>query len=402
MFSVIARKKIYLCRQTTSKIKQLLFFKRFQSETKFSNLDVLVTPLRCYQESFLHTKAITTTADAQTNTSVSKSVHQKKKPKSTTKNHVKKQYIELNKKIANANSCNEILNLIEHSLDKNAGGGLLNHVCFSTSFNRLARYSSRNAIDRNNLIRDKRFSLLFAGLAEALVSENKHQEDSNLHFDSQALANIGWAIAKLGITAPTSQLPNLQSYELHNKDGDDRDISGLMAPSEKTLLASARDIRSNLVHDTSRLDYMKKSSRDKQTTLIPESELTVLASQILDFIGILVTTKIEAAIAGDFANAIDMMNLQHCANLFWAFATAGRADPKVFELVAMLMIDRLHELQDSGPIEGLKPQVTSNTLWAVSVIKFLKKFNFCLVTQSVFCSLITISNVLITRWHLQI
>jgi hypothetical protein len=69
---------VNLCWQTTSKIKRLLFFKKFQNETKFQILDVVGTHLGCYHETFLHTKLITTSANKQTNTSVSKSEHQKK------------------------------------------------------------------------------------------------------------------------------------------------------------------------------------------------------------------------------------------------------------------------------------------------------------------------------------
>ena len=69
--------------------------------------------------------------------------------------------------------------LVEHSLDKYAGGGLSDHVCFSTSVNRLTRHLSRNKSERSNVIHDKRFSLLFASLAEALVSEYKLKDDSN-------------------------------------------------------------------------------------------------------------------------------------------------------------------------------------------------------------------------------
>jgi hypothetical protein len=368
MFSVIVRKNVNLCRQTTSKIK-ILLFKRFQNETKFSNLDVVAAHLGWYQQSFLNTKLITTSTDAQTHTSVSKRVLQKMKPKSTTNFYAMSQNIALNKKIAHTDSCNEILNLIEHGLDKNAGGGLLNDVGFSTSFNRLARYSSRNAIDKNNLIRDKRFSLLLATLAEALVSANNLQENSNIHFGLRELANIGWAIAKLGITIPVSQLPILQSYELHNKDGDDRDISCLMAPSEKTLLASARDIRSKYLHNTRTI---QTSSGDKQTNPIHEYELIVFSSQILDFIGCIVATKIEAAMVGDFATANANMELHTCANLYWAWATAGRADPKLFELVALVMSDRIHDLLDSGSIEKLYPQSFSNSIWGVSFKNTIK------------------------------
>jgi hypothetical protein len=312
----------------------------------------------------------------------------KNKQKYTTNYHAIKQYIELNKKITNADSCNEILSLIELSLDKYAGGGLLNDVCFATSVNCLARHLARNTKEYNNVICDKRFSLLFATLAEALVSENKLQEVSNIYFGSRALANIGWAIAKLGITTPLSQLPIQQSYEVHNKDGDNSDISGVMAASEKRILFYARDIRSKFGHNTRNFDSIQKSSRDKQSNQIPEMELSVLASQILDFIGIKVLTSIEAAMAGDFANADDVMNLQGSANFLWAFATAGRADPKVFESVTLLMKKQVHDRLDSGSNEGLKPQHMSNTLWAVSFIKFFKRiFLFCLVTHCIFVPL---------------
>jgi hypothetical protein len=383
MFSVIARKNVNRCRQiTTSKVDNLLFFKRFQNEIKYCTLNVVwMQSSRCYHKSILHNKSKTTN-DYKYRRSTDKftNVQQPKNNKQKFSTNKDPSIIKLGKKIANASNCNEILYLIEHSLDKYAGGGRLDHVSFSTSVNRLARHLSKNKSEQSIVIRDdKRFSLLFASLAEALVSEyNKLNDDSSIHFDSQALANIGWAIAKLSITIPVSQLPILQSYELQNEN-DNGGLSSVVG----SLLSSAGNLRSKFSdNNTTQFDPIQTSSRNKQSNQKIESELTVLASQILDFIGIVVSRKINAVIAREVTIVDDMMNLQECANLLWAWATAGRADPKVFESVSLLMIDQVHELLETGSIERLQPQNMSNTLWAVSFHKFVFKtviFIFCFV-----------------------
>jgi hypothetical protein len=287
--------------------------------------------------------------------------------------------VQLNKKIANANNCNEILNLIEHTLDKNGGGGLLNHISFSTIVNRLARYISRNKLERRIVFTDERFSLLFASLAEALVSsvikniymqQQQHDDVVVINFDSQALTNIGWAIAKIGISVPISKLPSLRAAYGQNDDeyNNNSNISVIMSASAETIVASARNLRAAVSHNnTTNSDTIQLSIKDEQKNRSSVSELNVLTSQILDYIGIVVTTNIDTEIAGDDIRSDAMINLHGCGILLWSWAITGRADTNVFESVTLLMTNRAHTLLESNSINMLEPQAMSNALWAVRI-----------------------------------
>jgi hypothetical protein len=282
---------------------------------------------------------------------VQQSVDQK--PKIKYKSH---QYIQLNKKISNAANCEEIFNLVEFSLTKTAGGGELNDVNFSTIASRLARHMPPNGKERDAIINDQLFSLLFASLAEALVSEalykKGNKKDLVISFGSRQLANIGWTIAKLGISAPFLEVPILQSTIDFDNKNNSNDFN---AP--QVILASSLRLRTIIDCNGSQW----------------QTELSVLTSQLLDYIGNLILADIrDLKMIGNkhslnnlYLGKRGILNLQDCSNLLWAWATAGRANPEVFETVTEFMVQQGQQLLQSRSTDILNPQDFSNALWAV-------------------------------------
>jgi hypothetical protein len=273
------------------------------------------------------------------------------------------QYIQLNKKIANSTSCKEIFNLIEHSLTLTAGNGVLNDVNFATIVNRLAHHVLRNGNERNIIINDRQFALLFATLAEAMVSKALYKASNDkelvIDFYARQLENIGWSIAKLGVTAPFSEVPMLQSSINYNKENTTIDVDAPQA-----ILTTALRLRKNIDCNGSQW----------------QPELSELTSQLLDYIGSLMSTEINTLImvANDRnsynldtlnVGQMDLKKIQGCTNLLWAWATAGRAIPEVFEIFAQYMVQRGQIVLQTGSNDTLKPQEWTNAVWAVCIIK---------------------------------
>jgi hypothetical protein len=327
---------------------------------------------------------------------VQQSVDQKPKIKSKSSH----QYIPLNKKISNAVNCKDIFNLVEYSLTKTAGGGDLNDVSFSTSVHRLARHMPPNGKERDEITNDKVFSLLFASLAEALVSEalykKGNKKDLVISFGSRQLANIGWAIAKLGISTTFLEVPILQSTMDYDNKNNSNEIN---AP--QVILASSLRLRT----------IIDCNGSQRQT------ELSVLTSQLLDYIGNLVLADIrdlemngnkhrgnKRRVNNIYGGHRGILTIQGYSNLLWAWATAGRANPEVFETVTQFMVQHGQLLLQSRSTDILKPQEWTNALWAVSNsklwIRFFKQLYYK-ITHSCFRFLI-ISVMITTSWQQQI
>jgi hypothetical protein len=214
----------------------------------------------------------------------------------------------------------------------------------------------RNGKERDAIINDQVFSLLFASLAEAIVSEALYKKgntkDLVISFGSRELANIGWAITKLGISTPFSEMPILQStIDFDNKNNSNE----INAP--QVILASSLRLRTNIDCNGSQW----------------QTELSVLTSQLLDYIGNLILADMrDLEMNGNKHSVKDLnigqrgiLKIQECSNLLWAWATARRANPEVFEAVTLFMVQHGQQLLQSRSTDILKPQAWTNALWAV-------------------------------------
>ena len=253
----------------------------------------------------------------------------------------------LNNQIVQCETASEIFQVLQKSkgLTKKAGGNILNQVNFSTSLHRLARHSvnnnnsssnnsqqqkSQQPQERSFILRDPRFALLVAGLAEAFLE---------MEFSTREVSNVGWALAKLKIVPPQSA--QARQYPSENHD------SGSL-----TTLESVASLVRQQVLDAAQ--QQKQNGEPLQPTWIPT--VSKLAGMILDLIG---DQFVNKKTNSKRKVKKEDVRLQEYANLLWAWATADRADAAVFAHMIRSMMERKFD-----SIDELRPQEWSNSIWA--------------------------------------
>jgi len=273
----------------------------------------------------------------------------------------------LNQKITKCETAVELLQVLQsetssQAFTKQAGGGVLNSVNFSTAMHRLARHSlqqtpqqqsqqqanrkrSQAPAQRATILTDPRFALFLAGLAEALAQDIADETTSSTMFRSRELSNIVWAIAKLKIAPPLKTLSLL--------DGD----------YHESLLSKAKDVREQVLQAVQEQKRSKLSAAETAATWIPD--LSQLSGFILDAVSHVVHTECER-------NNEDHQSLKHSvnrprsrgpfqmqeyANLLWGWATAGRLETIVALSVSSSLINRQRILlQESSTSSNALPE----------------------------------------------
>lgn len=215
-----------------------------------------------------------------------------------------------------------------------AAGGTMNTVNFSTSIHRLARHSTQDRTARATTLQDPRTALLLAGLAEAL------DDPVTFKFGTREWSNIGWALAKLRLSPP-AQAMSLSSSGSEN--GTSQLTTSAVAVRKAVMQAAA-----------TRRETGQAASA---ATWIPA--LSQTAGVILDHIRCQVLEQEMAE------GPKKPFRMQEYANLLWAWATAGRADPIVFGTVIRSLMKQQRLIfespdDDSEPF----PQEWSNSVWA--------------------------------------
>ncbi|KAL7555974.1 hypothetical protein ACA910_003238 [Epithemia clementina (nom. ined.)] len=219
-------------------------------------------------------------------------------------------------------------------------------VNFSTAFHRLARHSLQpNA--RAPLLKDPRFALLVAALAESMIpsSVSETGEPRRVQFKSRELSNTAWGLAKLRVVPPASALP-LQTSE---------------ADTAKAMADIALEIR-KLILESAKARQTNKDVQDSSSTpWVPL--VSKLSGMILDYVRFQAPRTITSQAPGE--NSQNGFQQQEVANLLWAWATSGRGEEAVFgELIALLIENQKKQHEITG--EGLTPQEWSNSIWATA------------------------------------
>jgi hypothetical protein len=292
-----------------------------------------------------------TSTDGKQQTSINPNNRQRNDACNKNQKH---QTIALNKRIAKATDCEEVLSLIQNDVKILAGGDICDGVTISTSIHRLAKFSLR---DKHSVVDDHRFVLLLASLAEALVSTSPNKE-----FDFRGMSNVAWGIAKLGISQSASLFPLADS---DFSDGND------VKSFETSMLSAATNLR-NLVSE-SKLEHpslaleMKSAPNTFETTNHRRLALSRLAAQILDYVGIMILFK-------EGSDKEIASTTQAYSNLLWALTTANRVNPLVYGVVVREMIKVQQFLIEKGSDGNcsnvIDPQHWSNAIWVVSVFRF--------------------------------
>ena len=212
-----------------------------------------------------------------------------------------------------------VLQQIPQALTKPAGGGALNNINFSTAFHRLARHSLQdNGTPRAAILADPRFALLVAALAEYIDS-------GDVRLKPRELSNISWALTKLRVVPPATAVPL----------------------SEDPPLGSAAAAIRQKVLETAQARRAGKPSEGP--TWIPE--LSKLSAYLLDHFRLSIPERLEAT-------GVEFQQ-QEISNLLWSFATSGRHEEGVFEL----LVQQLIQQQES---RERRPQEWSNTMWSLA------------------------------------
>jgi len=221
----------------------------------------------------------------------------------------------------------------KRALTSRAGSGVLNSVNFSTAFHRIARHvnnlqSDDPKNDRATVLRDPRFALLVCSAAEAML------EDS---FGAREVSNIAWAIAKLKVTPPQNVMPLILSNNLEERLAEKSD------QIRDLIIEVAKNRRNN-------------GGDSNPTPWIPP--LAELSALMLD--------TISYRVIGVNPNAF---RLQEWANLLWALATTGRANPEVVDFILKSLVkgqDIDINNNSERNRESHRPQEWSNSLWALA------------------------------------
>jgi hypothetical protein len=234
----------------------------------------------------------------------------------------------LNQRIVQAPTATDLLLILQSlpgALTQPAGGTILNSVHLSTSLHRLAKHSLVDATVRASILADARVALLLAATAEVLVTPRG--------LAPRECSNVAWAVAKLKLVPPVSALP-------------------VATDTRHAVSTAATAVRQAV------LQAAQQGTRDPSVWIPP---VATLAGCLLDHVGSLVQSTLTTTTSTSTSNNKSFRQ-QEWANLLWAWATAGRADPHVFALVS----ERMRLLQQQGNTNDtpLRPQEWSNTLWA--------------------------------------
>ena len=284
--------------------------------------------------------ALSSTTDGRENTVAKSNSRSKQQSKFTSSNRKYQSQrpdsdsVLFNQKIVQCNDAISILKVLEDaSITKPAAGGVLNSVNFSTAFHRLARHSVGKQEMRAQILADPRFALLLASLGEAL--QDRQFQSKQI---SREISNIGWALAKLRLPPPSSVVPMADESE-----------------TLQHLTACATQIRNEVVDMATK---RRNGEPDADATWIPV--LSKLSGHILDKIGFMTKATCRKKGGRPF-------QMQEYANLLWAWSTASRADPGIFDVVVgQMMSQQQQDMKKPDAVENLRPQEWSNSVWAVA------------------------------------
>jgi hypothetical protein len=284
--------------------------------------------------------------------------------KSKNKNSPVASHKALNKALVQADSATAVLELLQHSatLNQNAAGSSLDAVNFATAWNRLARHSANSLSSvRTQVLQDPRTALLLACTAEALATKPQQ-------FQSQGLANLAWALAKLKAAPPQSEQSNLVQLPAARPTlnlAQANNHSHVEIQSRKALLDTATTVR-QIVTEVEREHSQRGSGEQCMPRWIPA--LSKLAAHLLDAVGEVVWHQSCMHSHASSANT-PLVETQNWSNLLWAWSTAGRANEAVFGVAIRCMITQHRaelRVTTNEPSAVLKPQNWSNAIWAVA------------------------------------
>ena len=263
-----------------------------------------------------------------------------KRPPSKQRSSVMRNYWwNLNSQIVQCQDASQVLQLLQstpNALTRKAGGGALNMVNFSTLVHRLARHSLKPQA-RAPLLKDARFALFLAALAEYMLPNNDSELGSakRAKFKSRELSNTAWGLAKLRVVPPATALP-LQTNAQE---------------TEAAMEATAREIRECVLESAK---ARRNNPNSVQSTSAPWVTLvSKLAGLILDDV------RFHAK-QGVGKNAQVSFQQQEIANILWAWATSGRAETQFFGDMVLELI----QIQKRESGQPLNPQEWSNSIWA--------------------------------------
>lgn len=292
----------------------------------------------------------------------------------------------INKEVINSSSAQDVLELFiaKGGAKEIAGGGVFNSVNYSTLMHRMARFASApyvNSHHRNSqykhqrgngksmsgqkmsnlpvdarrklILSDPRFAILIASLSEAMINK----DDETLVFSNRELANLGWAIAKLKVSPPSSIYPMTRclGHKKHSVNETQRSIKYTSKEEfENDILLMATSVRAQVLEVAKRRSTVQDPNRRAKipSTWIPT--LSQLSAKLLDIIAIQVLDMVEN------------FNSQELANLLYAFANAGRGDEYLFNSLAVQLISSMkHQAANKQMYQkNPKPQEFSNSVWA--------------------------------------
>ena len=274
----------------------------------------------------------------------------------------------LNRNLVDCQDASELLKLLQstpNALTRKAGGGAMNMVNFSTAIHRLARHSLQPHA-RAPLLRDARFALLVAALAENMVpspaskirsdddttdDDGKHEEEQ-IRFKTRELSNTAWGLAKLKVVPPATAVP------IHTNIEDTSD----------SMISTALEIRKCILETAKARRNESTVEEPAKTPWVPL--VSKLAGLILDYIRFQAPRTIQSAAETGFQQ-------QEAANLLWAWATSGRGEEEVFGQLTLLLIDNQVKQQEENNLP-LTPQEWSNTIWATATAGVFKNHDVLL------------------------
>ena len=300
---------------------------------------------------------------------------------------------EINSEIVRAETPQEVLNAFASRGGAKglAGGGVFNSVNFSTCLHRLARVASAfnpdgaaaQAETRRGILSDPRFALLFCSAAEAIVGVDESisatasmtilqgagveervtklikrdggESPMQVQFKPREVSNVAWAIAKLNFSPPASVFPLIRSSE-YPSDGDEN--IQVMSKEEIIidLVTTSLKVRSQVLEVARERSAIADPALKAQVKSRWIPTLSQLGAKVLDLI---------AAFGMDLyasSSQPGSSSSQEVANALYSFATAGRADPPFFDVLAKRHFDVSAEMKEIGRMA--RPQEFSNSIYA--------------------------------------
>jgi len=301
---------------------------------------------------------------------------------------------EINAEIVGAENPQEVLNAFTSRGGAKglAGGGVFNSVNFSTGLHRLARIASAfnpngaaaQAETRRGILSDPRFALLFCSVAEAivgvdesisatasidilsgygveervaqLIEKNGKESSMRIQFKPREISNIAWAIAKLNFSPPASVLPLVRNSDYPG--GGDDDVT-VMTKEEiiLDLVSTSLKVRSQVLEVAKERSAIADSALKAQVKSRWIPTLSQLGAKVLDTVAACGTDLYASSSSNG-----EVSSSQEVANGLYSFATAGRADPPFFDVLAKRHFEVCTEMKKNG--QNARPQEFSNSIWA--------------------------------------